>query len=144
MFEDLHIRFPHLSVAIFDQLDDQSLSKCREVCKSWLEFLDQEKFIRTRIIRIIKNAIECYKSEILELATVENLSKLACAVRQFYKKTPRANGQTLLHFAAMTGKRYVSSIIDIEKATGTIYQCHQLVPSGNFFLVLNQRRQNLI
>ena len=114
MFEELHIRFPHLSVAIFDKLDDQSLSKCREVCKSWLEFLDQEKSIRTRIIRIIKNAIECYKPEILELATVENLSKLACAVRQFYKKTPRANGQTLLHFAAMTGKRFEPSIGIIE------------------------------
>ena len=123
MFEELHIRFPHLSVAIFDQLDDQSLSKCREVCKSWLEFLDQEKFIRTRIIRIIKNAIECYKPEILELATVENLSKLACAVRQFYKKTPRANGQTLLHFAAMTGQRFVPSIGKIEKAMWVLHTC---------------------
>ena len=28
-------RFPHLSEMIFDELDNQNLSKCREVCKSW-------------------------------------------------------------------------------------------------------------
>ena len=104
MLEHLHIRFPHLSVTIFDQLDDKSLSKCREVCKSWLKFIDEENFTCVRIIRIIKNHIECYDAKVLQSASVETLSKIACCVRQFYKKTPRSHGQTLLHFAAMTGQ----------------------------------------
>ena len=106
--ETLHIRFPHLSLAIFQLLDDQSISKCREVCLLWKNFIDEEKsLIRVRIIEIIhanEKNLECYNEEILQSAPIESLSKIACSVKQFYQKTPRAYGQTLMHFAAMSGQ----------------------------------------
>jgi len=33
-------RFPHIATQIFEQLDNKSLTNCREVSKSWQKFID--------------------------------------------------------------------------------------------------------
>ena len=48
--EEMLTRFPHIGEQIFANLDDQNLTKCREVCDPWMTFLDGEKLIWTRII----------------------------------------------------------------------------------------------
>ena len=48
--EELFARFPHISEKIFQQLDDKSLTNCREVSKSWQEFLDSKNMSWIRIV----------------------------------------------------------------------------------------------
>ena len=48
--EDVTQRFPNISRQIFENLDDESLVLCREVCKTWKSCIDGEKFYWIRII----------------------------------------------------------------------------------------------
>ena len=57
--EELILRYPGISVIIFDLLDDLSLGYCRLVCKTWKFFIDEEKFFWLRIIHKYGN-ICCY------------------------------------------------------------------------------------
>ena len=50
--EDLILRFPHLLEKIFEKLDNRSLTKCREVKKSWRKFIDERRYPWIRIVDI--------------------------------------------------------------------------------------------
>ena len=41
---------PHIGEHIFEELDNQSLTKCREVCKSWKEIIDHRNIPWNRIL----------------------------------------------------------------------------------------------
>ena len=41
--EEVILRFPHLSVQIFQELDVQSLANCKEVSGSWANLIETEK-----------------------------------------------------------------------------------------------------
>jgi hypothetical protein len=56
--EEVFLRFSHLSEAIFDSLDDQSLANCKEVSKFWYFYIDTQKFLQPRMARIIKANIK--------------------------------------------------------------------------------------
>ena len=43
-------RFPHLGVEIFNNLDNQNLTKCKEVSRYQRTFLEKEKHLWTRMI----------------------------------------------------------------------------------------------
>ena len=38
--EEVFLRFPHLGESIFQNLDNENLSKCLEVGRSWKSFID--------------------------------------------------------------------------------------------------------
>ena len=40
--EEVFLRFPHIGIQFFEKLDDSNLAKCREVSKSWKNFIDSE------------------------------------------------------------------------------------------------------
>jgi hypothetical protein len=42
--------FPHIGTKNFEKLDNQNLTKCREVCKSWQELIDNRKIAWNRIL----------------------------------------------------------------------------------------------
>ena len=48
--EEVNLRFQHISEQIFGCLDNESLANCQEVCRSWNDFLDGQKFLHARII----------------------------------------------------------------------------------------------
>ena len=50
--EDFIFRFPHIAEKIFEQLDNKSLANCREVTKSWQNFIDGINLIWIRIVNI--------------------------------------------------------------------------------------------
>ena len=52
--EEIFARFPHLTEAIFVRLDDRSLASCREVNKTWQEFVDIQRIYWIR--KILKYA----------------------------------------------------------------------------------------
>ena len=50
--DELIRRFPHIAKQISEQLDNNSLAKCREVKKSWLQFIDEKSLPWIRIVEI--------------------------------------------------------------------------------------------
>ena len=42
--EDFIERFPHIAEQIFQELDNKSLTTCREVAHSWCQFIDTRNF----------------------------------------------------------------------------------------------------
>ena len=49
--ENFLLRFPGVAEEIFKQLDNQTLTKCKEVDRTWRNFLDQNKLMWTRMIQ---------------------------------------------------------------------------------------------
>ena len=49
--EEVFLRFPHLGESIFQNLDNQNLSKCLEVGSSWKSFIDSAYLMWIRIKR---------------------------------------------------------------------------------------------
>ena len=49
--EDLIERFPHIAEQIFEYLDNISLTNCREVVKSWKDFIDNKYLPWKRIVK---------------------------------------------------------------------------------------------
>ena len=45
-----HGILPHICEHIFEELDNHSLTKCREVCKTWKELIDQKNIPWNRIL----------------------------------------------------------------------------------------------
>ena len=50
--EELIARFSHIVKQIFEQLDNKSLTNCREVSKSWKKFIDERNMSWVRIVNI--------------------------------------------------------------------------------------------
>ena len=49
--EEVLLRFHYVGQQIFEQLDNKSLVKCREVARSWQQFIDNKKLSWIRIIK---------------------------------------------------------------------------------------------
>ena len=49
---DLILRFPHVAEQIFQQLDNKSLAKCRNVERLWQKFIDERNYPWLRIVNI--------------------------------------------------------------------------------------------
>ena len=77
--EDVIQRFPNISQQIFENLDNESLVLCREVCKAWKNCIDSEKFYWIRIIKKYLQYSEEKSLRILfrnnNLDIVKNLAK---------------------------------------------------------------------
>lgn len=84
-------RFPSLGVKIFDQLDNQNLTKCKEIDNSLNEFLKENKVLWMRMIKKYNvNHLE-FKDDwksVIEKVPAENVKELALAVEQFYTLRP--------------------------------------------------------
>ena len=103
-------RFPHVGEQIFANLDDQNLTKCREVCDPWMTFLDSEKFIWTRIILShIEETNNWNWQKFISTTSTPMLCKIAKRIRLFYKSEQICTSfpgsihveMSPLHFAAM-------------------------------------------
>ena len=57
IMEEIFLRFSHLSETIFDSLNSESLAKSKEVCRSWYQYLDKQKFLHSRAEKV-KEIIE--------------------------------------------------------------------------------------
>ena len=71
--EEIFWRFPHLGKNILEELDNESLVKCREVNKWWQDFVDGQ---RTSYVRNITKCIGLSKISLLKKLQKENLKML--------------------------------------------------------------------
>ena len=110
IIDNLMLRFPHLSVMIFDCLDNQSLTNCKLASKYLNTYLSEQKFHQ---IRIIKETMKKFQElrqpwiNVFKKANTETIMKLGLAVSHFYTqkgvKYLNYEGITPLHIAAAEG-----------------------------------------
>ena len=71
---DLCLRFPNIAEAIFDELDYQSLVKCKEVDRQWSNFLKGKE---------LKLFGMLLSENILVIRLSQNRSGNHCSIREF-------------------------------------------------------------
>ena len=87
--EEVNLRFQHISEKIFGCLDNESLASCKEVCRSWNNFLDGQKFLQARVIfETVKKIHKAGKSwfQVFKNCNTKTIVDLRIAVEQFYKE----------------------------------------------------------
>ena len=88
MMEEVNLRFQHISEQIFGCLDNKSLANCKEVCRSWNNFLDGQKFLHSRII--LETVTKVHKVEkswlqVFKKSNTKIILDLKIAVEHVYK-----------------------------------------------------------
>jgi ankyrin repeat protein len=103
--DEIFARFPHIGEQIYTELDDQTLTRCRQVCDSWRTFLDNEKLLWVRsILSYIEPHNSCQWKNFMKKNPASILAEIEHGVRQFYTKYPfKIEGMSPMHFAAMYG-----------------------------------------
>ena len=101
------LRFPVIAEQIFDQLDDQNLSKCRGISKIWYDATERLKWTR-KIQKLSKENAKHQTSWKLVLVKIptEVLKKLALACEEYHYDIPQwPDGieSSPLHIAACSG-----------------------------------------
>ena len=112
--ENFLLRFPNVFEKIFKELDNQTLTKSREVSKSWKKFLGQSRLIYMRkILKYHKNHVEYMEDWQLVMVKMplETLKQVAAMVEEFYTRrtlTPRIEFQhSPLQIAADYGSHQI-------------------------------------
>ena len=106
--ETISVRFPHLSEAIFGELDSPSLASCREWNQKWKRYIDNSKILYTRIVRtktIKADSFNIEWTQILVKIPLEILKNLVIAVCNFERNIITCQ-YSPLHAAAQYGAVY--------------------------------------
>ena len=92
--EEVFLRFLHIGEQVFKQLDNENLTKCREISKSWEDFIDNQKLPWIRMMKKYQLELE-FNKKILEewqkfvkSYNVVTLQKIAIKVERFFKDNP--------------------------------------------------------
>ena len=103
--DEIFARFPHIGDQIYTELDNQTLTRCRQVCDSWRTFLDSEKLLWVRsILNYIEPDNSCQWKNFMKKNPASILEEIQYGVRQFYTTYPfKIEGMSPMHFAAMYG-----------------------------------------
>ena len=127
IYEDLCLRFPSVAESIFDELDNESLVKCKEVSGVWRNFLQAPKFL---IMRKIQKMVETrrkfrnvWKLVGKKISTNEIL-QLEVATAEFYSNDRNFS----------VGDVEFESISDIDSETNCITPIHVAAGTGHSIL----------
>ena len=87
MISTLLLRFPHIGQAIFKELDNKSLTKCRKISKPWSNFIANQRFYWIRRIQRYKENMKQFRKQwkkvLLNKTTVKNV-KAQCSVYECF------------------------------------------------------------
>jgi hypothetical protein len=83
-------RFPHVAADIFKELDNKTLTTCRNVSRPCCDYLDDEKFLYVRILQRYKasRSMEiAYPlwNKVLKNTPVELVKEISVCTQQFFK-----------------------------------------------------------
>ena len=107
--QDFLLRHPSLSVAIFDELDDKNLVKCRTLSNIWCNIIDEQrntwiKMIKRKFAKRHLNIFQNDWGKVFHGTPIEFVKELALTVQSEFKwDTMGYYGLKPIHFAAMTG-----------------------------------------
>ena len=110
IMDNVLLRFPHLGESIFEQLDNESLAKSREVCDFWRIFINDQKLPWIRMIKSYIKVLDPWQ-ELIKISRVETLQEMACTVHKYYIendiKCPQGSKITYLEYHHDPDKRTV-------------------------------------
>ena len=124
----------YIGEIIFDQLNNQDLRNCREVCKDWRTAIDSEKYFWIRAIKAHNSKFMLF-NEVLLKSDVKTIRGLALATKLYYFKFSQdlnefESPKCQLHFAIWLGNKDV--FLAIWDKIGVISRqqpiCHGLLP----------------
>ena len=105
--DTISIRFPSLIQRILDNLDNQSLIRCKEASRKMEHYLNNERSYLIRIIKMHNEKFEGYEEswkEAIKKTPLYILKQLVDAVQQFFKTYPHKKIRlTPLHVVAEKG-----------------------------------------
>ena len=107
--EIIALRFPHITDQIFELINNKSVTKCREVEKTWRRFIDEDDLPWKRILR--KYPVETGQTPLHIAAMTGQLHK--CEVL-FYKNIylhEDIQGITALHLSASYGHLKICELL---------------------------------
>ena len=124
--EEIFWRFPHLGLNILEELDNESLVKCRKVNKWWQDFVDGQ---RISYIRSIKKCFGLSKMLVKKKLKKENLEMLkeACCFTGIRYYTPKFEGfyRTSSIISDLLCKSKVKSIVPV-----CLYLCDLIIDNS--------------
>ena len=82
--EEVLLRFHQIGKKIFEELDDLSLTKCREINESWRGFIDGEKTVPFRIIKSLTNVPDAYLDKKFGKVDLGSVLKLMKDIQDVY------------------------------------------------------------
>ena len=106
--EYVFLRFPHLCKQIFSELENDCLTKCREVCRDWKPAIDNLSIL------MIQRYTKCSMKLLKKIIKKENLLDLAHEIRKLYEKYPITSSEKRmlpLHEAAKVGNFPILELI---------------------------------
>ena len=83
--EEVLLRFPQIGKKIFEELNNQSLMNCRKVNESWRKFIDGEKTVSFRIIKVYTNVPDTYLHKKFGRANLNVVRELAKKIQHVYR-----------------------------------------------------------
>ena len=86
--EEIMLRFPHLIDSILKEVDNKSLSKCREVDRSLCDYIDHQKFFWIRRIQMYPECIEMFYNlwkETFKKTPLKIVCRLALAAENIFQ-----------------------------------------------------------
>ena len=90
--ENILLRVPSICDKIFDELDDENLTKCRLLNRSFCAFLDKSRLVSLRKInKYNQNHVQFKESWnlVMEKMPLETMKQLASATQDFYTRVFR-------------------------------------------------------
>ena len=101
--EETILRFPVIAEQIFDQLDDQNLTKCRGVSQTWYDATERLQWIRKiqKLTKENKNHQSSWKLVLVKIPT-EILKKFALTCEKYHFNISRWQCSPL-HIATKSG-----------------------------------------
>ena len=113
-------RFPHLAEAIFDELNNQSLAKCRRVSRAWCTNLDQQKILKIR--KILLNLVKFHKAgeewnRFLRSMNTEMVNRLELAIKACLKGNGR---KQILHITEFFKEFMAENCMELASLANTL------------------------
>ena len=137
--EDLFLRYPHLSEAILNKLDDKALVECKNVSRTWCNVIDGQRFLWIRILKkyiqkrkkcneIKYSSLDIWKKAV-DKTPIKIIKELALSVWKTNKENARLKledraGDSPLHALAFKG--------DLEAYTFISEKIKMKNPANNF------------
>ena len=84
--EEVLLRFCLIGKKIFEELDNGSLTKCREVNESWGSFIDVEKIVPFRIIKSLTNVPDTYLKKNFGKVDLDSVTELVKNIQHVYSE----------------------------------------------------------
>ena len=87
--DELIKRFPSIAQDVYKELDNETLTKCKEVSPLWYDSVDNQKEIWLRRIRLRSEKFEEFRTlwnTVISKTPVERVKALSLAVQKFFEE----------------------------------------------------------